>query len=731
MIDIKEFTCPNCNAGCGLLIEVDSNEVIAVKPDRDHPLSRGYCCPKGLAWGHITNDKDRLLRPLKRVGEQLQQISWKQALHEIADKIREIREKYSPNAIAYYMGTNSLQHYAHSLFVSGFMSALKSKMMYNAGSVDNNNNFVAQNFLYGSSIVNPIPDLANTDLFIIVGSNPLVTNLSLAICANIHRVLQNILKRGGEIYVVDPRRNETAKALANDAEHYIPIVPDTDIYFLLAMLHIILEEKLVDSVFVQENCTNFEPLKSLVGEFTPEVAEKICQIPAQKIYDLTRKFVKTKRAVLYGRIGTALSTFSTLNAWAIEVINILGGKLDRPGGKIFGKNLINIAQVGGLLGLGSFDRRRSRVGNYPEVMGAFPLGTLAREILLPKNPLRALIISGGNPVLSSPNSNEFKAALKKLDLCVILDYYISETASLAANYILPVKTPLENANYPLLSLNYQLFPHIEYVAPALMPDEHGPKAEWEILLSLIHLLRLTAFGNIIFDIIPKVYKFMHKRFDPEKLLKILFFIGQVLNKKIPYLSSDALTLNQLKKRGTILLGNNQYNVLKRYLRTKSKKIPLLNPQISEQVDLCREALKERIEGDLRYTLQENEFFVIGRRNVKTSNSWLHNIEFLWRNKDEPRLLINPSDANRLNLHQDEVVVLRNELGSVELPIEITDDILPGVVCYPHGWGHKNPYLSFANQHPGENINQLTDSHELDKLSGMPRMNGYKVQLIKK
>jgi len=731
VIHIQKFTCPNCNAGCGLLIEVENNKVVSVKPDKDHPLSRGYCCPKGLAWGYITNDRDRILRPLKRVGDQFQQISWKQALHEIAEKLQDIRTKYSPNAIAYYMGTNSLQHYAHSLFVSGFMSALKSKMMYNAGSVDNNNNFVAQYFLYGSSIVNPIPDLPNTDLFIIVGSNPQVTNLSLAVCANVRRVMRNILKRGGEIYVIDPRKNETAKAFANDADHYIPIVPDTDIYLFLAMMNIIVRENLSDTEFLQQNCTNFESLKELVKDFTPEVAEEVCKIPAKKIYDLTYKFVNTKRAVLYGRIGTALSTFSTLNAWAIEVLNILAGKLDSLGGKIFGKNVINVAQLGGLLGMGPFDKRRSRVGNFPDVMGAFPLGTLARELLQPKNKVRALIISGGNPVLSAPNSNEFKEALKKLQLCIVLDYNINETALLAANYILPVKTPLEHSNYSVFSLNYQLFPHIEYVAPVLIADKYGPKPEWEILLSLIHLMKLTAFGNIIFDIIPKMYKFRHKTFDPEKLLRILFFIGQVLNKKFPHLSSEALTLKQLKKKGTLVLGKNEYGVLKRYLRNRNKKIPVLNPQIEEQIALCKTELKERLEKSPKYTLQDNEFFVIGRRNLKTSNSWLHNIEFLWRNRDEPKLLINRYDAERLSLNQDEVVMLQNELGSIEVPIEITDDIMPGIICYPHGWGHKNSHLSFANMHPGENINQLTNSHKLDQLSGMPQMNGYKVKLIKK
>ncbi len=727
----KKYTCPTCNSGCGLLIEVKKNKIISVKPDKEHPLSKGYFCPKGIALADVTNDKDRVQRPLRRIGDKFEIVTWKQALHEIAKKLMEIREKYSPQSIAYYMGTNSLHHYAHSLFVTALMGALGSDNMYNAGSVDNNNHFVAQHFLYGSPIVMPVPDLANSDLFVIFGSNPAVTHLSLAGCPNVNKVMKDLIERGGEIYVIDPRKNKTAKRYANDNEHYIPIIPDTDIFMLLAMINIIFKENLENQEFLEQHATHLQDLKEAVSDFTPELAEKISKVPAEKIYHLTRKFVNTKRAVMYGRMGLSASTFATLNAWAVEVINIISGKLDRPGGKIFGKNIVNVAQLGGLIGLGSYDERRSRVGDYPEVMGGFPLGTLAREMLNPKDPVRALIISGGNPILSSPNSNEFKEALGKLDLCVVLDFYINETAYVAADYILPVLTPLEYSNFPaVFNLNYQLFPHIEYVEAPITPDPRGPRSEWEILLSLIKLMNLTAFGSGMFDLIIKIYTKIFRKFDPEILIRILLFIGQVLNKRFPYLSSGAITLKQGKKKRIILLGNNEYGVIKKYLKTKGRKIPLINSLLQEEIALCREVLIERSESTKKQALSENEFYMIGRRLLKTSNSWFHNVESLWPKREVPKLWINPADADRLNLHQDDKVILENNLGSVQVAIEVTGDIMAGVVCYPHGWGHNNPKLSFANQHPGDNINKLTDSHKLDKLSGMPVFNGYTVRLRK-
>jgi len=727
----KEFTCPTCNAGCVLLVEVKNNEVISVRPNKRNPISKGYCCPKGISHGAVTNDKDRVLRPLKRDGAGFKEISWKHALQEIVFKLKDILKKYSPDSVAYYMGTNSLHQYAHGMFAKGFLDAIGSKNMYNAGSVDNNNKFVAQYFLYGSSIVMSIPDLPHSDMFIIIGSNPAITNLSLACCSNVKRVMKDIQARGGEIYVIDPRRNETARLFTTPGDgHYIPIHPDTDAFLLLSMINLIFEERLEDREYLISNSTGHEAVKDLVQGFTPELVEKVCHIPAEAIRSLMRKFVQTKRAVIYGRLGTCLSTFSTLNAWAIEVLNIIARKLDRPGGAIFGKNVINISKLGRLVGMGGYASLRSRVDNYPDVMGAFPLGTLAREMLAEKNPVRALFVSGGNPILSSPNSSEFERALQELELCVVLDFYINETAVHAADYILPVRTPLENSNIPIFHLNYQLFPHVEYTKAVIVPDEHGPKPEWEILLGLVRLLKVPMFGNRFLDLIPKVFSFLHKKFTPDALVRIFLFLGQVLEKRFPGLSKEAITFRALKKKGMIQLGRNEYGVLKDYLRTKNKKINLLNAAMENQIIKCRRELEKRLKEKETERVPENEFVMIGRRDLKTMNSWLHNIKLLWRNKEEPRLFIHPGDADRLHLTDDEVVRITTEFGSIAVPIRITDEVMPGVLCYPHGWGHDNPRLSFAAMHPGKNINYLTNSLDLEELTGMPRMNGYKVHLQK-
>jgi len=723
----KKLTCPTCNSGCGLLLEVKDNIVIDIKPDRTHPLSRGFYCPKGLNWHNITNSKDRVKRPLLRKGDQFHPISWKQALQEIATKLLDIQETYSPHAIAYYMGTNSLQHYAHGLYVSAFLSGLGSASMYNAGSVDNNNHFVAQYFLYGNPIVMPIPDLTHTDLFIIIGSNPAVTQLSLAMCSNINKVMRNILARGGEIIVIDPRKNKTAHRYANDSEHYIPILPNTDIFLLLTMINIIFQEQLEDPQFLQKHCLRFQNLQNIVHDFTPALASKVCAIPEEKIYQITRKFATTKRAVIYGRMGLSAARWSTLNAWSIEVLNIITGKLDRPGGKIFGKNIINVPKMGKFIGMGSYNTFKSRVGNYPEVMGGLPLGTLAREIL--KGNIRALFISGGNPLISSPNSNEFRTALNHLELCVVLDFFINESAYTAAHYILPVTTPLENSNFhAIYNLNYQLFPNIQYSEAAVTPEPYGPKPEWEILWSLMRIMGIPAFGNKLLDRIHHFYQFIKKKWDPAFLIRVLLFLGQVLQGKIPHLSSQGVTFKKLLNQKVILFGKNAYGVLNDFLFTKDKKITLLNPSLEEQIVQCKAEFQERVAGAKKYQLRENEFFVIGRRFLKTSNSYFHNVPPLWPNKEVPPLWMNPADANRLNLHNGDIVKLENAQGSIIVPLKLTTDIMAGVVCYPHGWGHKNPFLSFANQHSGANINQLTPSKFLDPLCGMPIFNGYKVTI---
>ncbi|MHA1148394.1 MAG: molybdopterin-containing oxidoreductase family protein [Promethearchaeota archaeon] len=729
---LKKFNCPMCNAGCGLIADVQNNKIISVKPDPNYPLTKGYCCPKGIALGDVTNDNDRVKRPLKRINGEFKEISWKRALHEIADKLSTLKDIFGGDSIAYYLGTNSVHQYAHSMFAVGLMDALGSKMMYNAGSVDNNNNFVAQNILFGSSVVMPIPDLPNTDLLVLIGANPAVSNLSLVTCSNVMKVLKGIKARKGEIYIIDPRRNETAKILTKkDDGYHIPIYPDTDIYMLLAMINTVIKEKLIDQEYINQNTYGFEKLKKIVEPFTLELAEKCCKIPQKVLYDLTVKFARTKKAVMYGRLGISLSSFATLNIWAIYLLNIITGKLDRPGGSIFGKNLINIAKLGRIIGQGSFDNIRSRVGGYPDVMGAFPLGTLAKEILREKEPVRALILSGGNPLLSAPNSNEFRKALDKLEFLIVLDFYINETAAYKADYILPTRVPTENSNSPIFLLNYQVFPHVEYSHALVETDLYGSKSEWEILLSLARLMKIPMFGSTLLDSIPKLYSLLHKKYHPEFLIKLFLFLGQILEKKYPRLSSNSYTLKKLKNRKEVLLlGKNQYGVLEKYIQTKNKKINLMDLRLEEQLNICEQSINAKIRELSEIENINSNFLMIGRRNLKTMNSWMHNIQRLWRNKQEPHLFIHPTDAKKLNLIDNEHVIVENHLGAIKVPIKITDEIMPKVLCYPHGWGHKNRFLSFASQYPGENINFLTDNKKLDTLSGQPVMNGYKVSLRK-
>jgi anaerobic selenocysteine-containing dehydrogenase len=320
--------------------------------------------------------------------------------------------------------------------------------------------------------------------------------------------------------------------------------------------------------------------------------------------------------------------------------------------------------------------------------------------------------------------------MEKVEFCVVLDFYINETANFGADYILPVRTPLENSNAPIYLLNYQVYPHLHYSHALVEPEKYGPKPEWEILLSLARLLKVPMFGSNFLNSIPKIYRIFRKEFHPEFFIKLFLFLGQVLEKKIPHLSSGTFTVKKLKKLDTVLLGPNKYGVLKNYLRNKEKKITFLNHHLEEQIDLCKKSIEKKIDEVKEIDSKMDEFLMIGRRNLKTMNSWMHNVAFLWRKKQEPKLFINTHDAENLNLKNDDNIIIENKLGSVTVPIEITERIMSGVICYPHGWGHKNPKLSFANQHPGENINVLTDSHKLDKLSGQPVMNGYNVRIRK-
>ncbi len=722
----KHFTCSICNAECGFIASINRNTVTAIKPDRNHPLSQGYCCPKGLALARVVNDPDRVRTPLKRVGNEFVPISWKQALQEIAGSLREILTLNSPHAIAYYYGTNAAHSFSHAMWVKAFMGALGSQNVYSAGSVDSNNKFVAQCLLYGSSAIMPFPDFPKTDFLILIGTNPAATNLSLVTCANVMKVLRGILARGGEIYVIDPRKTDTANILTkNNADHYVPIWPNTDIYLLLAMIQHIFASGLEDRTFLAQNTRQVDQLREVVKSFTPEAVAPICKIPSTLILYLAETFARTKSAAIYGRLGTSLSDFNTLNAWAIDVLHVICGHFDCPGGLVFGRNILSIARLGKLVGMGAFDTHKSRVGHFPSVMGDLPVGTLAREITAPRNPVQGLFVSGGNPVLTTPNTNELKQALARLRLCVVLDFYMNETALAFAHYVLPVTTVLERFFIPLYLLNYQTFPHIEFNEAVVNTPPNGPRDEWEILGAIIRLIHRPFFGNALFDIVNRVIFPINKRgITPRIMLRVFLLLGQIFAKRFPHLSPDALTFRQLRQKRFILLGGQEYGVLGRNLQTPEKKISLLDAHILPQLEKCHSTFLHLQEPPT--TREKGQYLLVNGRDLRTANSWMHNATVI----SEPRMWIHPADAAKLNVFEGEVVALKTSEGKIFVPIHQTTNIMEGVVYYPHGWGHRNPRLSRASRNPGENVNELTDSATLDTLSGIPRFNGTPVTIGK-
>lgn len=716
---------------------VEGNKVTNVLPDKHHPISKGYCCPKGLALHHVANDPDRVRRPLKYAGGRWQQIPWKQAIGEVASKLAEIRNRHGPHAIAAHMGTNGGHRFTHSMYWKGFCDALGTNNRYTAGSVDNNNKFVAQYLMYGNSTIMPVPDLDNADFLLLVGTNPAVTNLSLAVCSNVMEKVKAIARRG-KVVVVDPRRTETIKALEADPscrwEHHF-IRPGSDTWLLVALLNVAVTDGLLDHGFIGEHAAGFDAVKPFVSSFTPELAELHTGIPESAVKAIAREFATTSRAAIYARLGTCIVPFPTVNAWAIEALHVITGHLDREGCAVFGHGPFNVAKVGRLIKLGEFDQWRSRVGGFPSVMGALPLGILAREIATPgRGQVRALVESGGNLALTSPGSVEMEAAMKQLELVVSIDFYRNETATIAAEvanvpavYILPVTAQLEVENVHITHLNYGVVPHVEYHAPVVESPRWGPRPEWEIFMALGRKMGLVPFGNKMFGLLAKLLNLVHKTLDPGFVVGLLAIIGNLIERHPPLLSGQAITFGMIKKHKLIVWKGHRYGVIKEFLLTSDKKVHLAAPEIMAMLKVLAGECEG---GGGKKELGEDELVLIGRRHRKTMNSWLHNIPSLQGDPSHPRLLVNEGDGSRLGLHDGEVVRLYNEAGEINVPVELTLDVMPGVACYPHGWGHFANGLSFARGQPGKNYNVLTDASRLEPVSGMPRFNGIRARIAK-
>ncbi|MBN9419794.1 MAG: molybdopterin oxidoreductase family protein [Candidatus Eremiobacteraeota bacterium] len=692
---VHSAICPLCEATCGLKITTENNQVVTIRGDADDPFSQGYICPKGFALKALEEDPDRLTQPLIHG----QPASWKEAFELIAEKMRPLLPD-----VALYLGNPNVHNLAGQLYVPALARVLQGRNLFSASSLDQMPKHVASTLMFGDSMSIPVPDLERTDYLLILGANPLVSNGSLMTAPNMKRRLKKIRERGGKIVVLDPRRTLTAEAA--DEHHFLR--PGSDAYLLLGMLHTLHAENLTRP---GPHLAGVEEIAVLVADKTPEAMEPHCGIAAATIRRLARELAAAPSAAVYGRLGTCTQEFGTLVSWLIEVVNALTGNLDRPGGAMFPKAAAgakNTAPKGRLPRPGQL---RTRVRSLPQINGEFPTAALAEEILTPgEGRIRGLITIAGNPALSAPDSDQMEKALEQVEFMVSVDCYLNETTR-HADVLLPVPGHLQRSHYDIVFAQLAVHNYARY-SPPVFDLEPGQWDEWQIILELARILSgqpvtLEQMDQMVAGQLQQRYQISPPLPDlrgPERLLDLMLRGG-------PY----GLTLAEVKE-APIDLGPLQPR-LPELLRTASEKVELAPPELVQDLQRLRPE-------------PPTEFVLIGRRELRSNNSWMHNLPLLVKGPSPCTLLLHPADAEKLGLQPGDLACVSSPQASLELPVEVSDTIMPGVVSIPHGWGHRQTGQRVAVRHAGVNANRLLGSTRLDPLSGNAVQNGVPVQVRK-
>lgn len=681
MPTIHHRTCHICEANCGVLVEVDAGKVLSIKGDPDNPLSRGHICPKGTALQDLQEDPDRVRKPLKRVGSDWQEISFEQAFAEIGEKTRAILAK-DAGASAVYIGNPNAHSYGNALNAEYLGQALRTKNKFSASTVDQMPHQVANLRLWGHASMFPIPDADRTQTLVILGGNPMASNGSLWTVPDFRNRMRDLKARGGKLIVIDPRRTETAKI----ADQHLFIRPASDVFLLVALLKAVMARTPFRPV--QDFLTGLDEVATLLGSFDSAACASACGIALDEIEALADRFTSGP-AVLYGRMGVATQAHGTLNAWLISLINIAAGHLDREGGWVFGLPAVDTVSV---LPPGSIGKFEARVSGHRSVLGEFPAAAMAEEIETPgEGQIRALFVVAGNPVLSTPNGARLAKALGSLDLMVSIDIYRNATSS-HAHYILPPSGPLERDHYGLFLLPMAARTIAVYSPPTL-PKEEGTLHDWEILRGLAHAIS----GEPV------------QAPTPREALDGLLRAG-------PY----GLTLEQVEAAPSGMdLGPPPVGQLPARLRTKERRVACNVAEFMDALSALEPPVEETAHG-LR---------LIGRRHLRTNNSWLANSRRLIKGPDRCTVMMHPDDANARGIADGAQVTVRSDAGEIALCAEVTDDMMPGTVSIPHGWGHALPGVAMANAlgRPGVSVNDLTLS-EVDPLSGNAALSGIVVEV---
>jgi anaerobic selenocysteine-containing dehydrogenase len=690
--------CHLCEAICGLTIETtvlpdEGTRITSIKGDSLDSFSRGHICPKAVALQDIQNDPDRLRQPMRRVGEQWQAIGWQEAFELVAERLADIQQRHGQNAVAVYQGNPSVHNYGLMTHSNYFLGQLKTRNRFSATSVDQLPHHLSSFLMYGHGLLLPIADIDHTDFMLILGGNPLASNGSIMTVPDVEKRLKAIQGRGGKVVVVDPRRSETAAM----ADQHVFVRPGGDAALLLGLLNTLFEEGLTRATHLPVD--GLDEVRQAIAGLHAEAMSPRCGVPAEQIRQLARDFAAADKAVCYGRMGISTQAFGTLCHWLVQLINLVTGNLDRVGGALCTQPAVDlVASTSG----GHFNLWQSRVSGLPEYAGELPVSALAEEMLVEgEGQVRALITVAGNPVLSTPNGRRLDQALDGLEFMLSIDLYINETTR-HADLILPSTSALENDHYDT-TFNTFAVRNVTRFNRAILEKPEGALHDWEIFVGLA-----KAFA-------AKTGRELKATMPPAQMIDYGLRSG---------LYGDAsdwkLSLETLANHPHGLdLGALQPNLASR-LKTANKRVQAAPEVIL--ADLARFAAVALPDAD--------ELLLIGRRHVRSNNSWMHNYHRLVKGKPRHQLLMHPADLARRGLVNGQQVSVTSRVGVIEVEVVESLDMMPGVVSLPHGWGHGRAgvRMGIAQSQPGASANDLTDERSMDALSGNAVLNGVPVQV---
>jgi anaerobic selenocysteine-containing dehydrogenase len=740
-------TCPLCEAGCGLEITVKNNVVTHIRGDMQDVFSGGFICPKGSTLKQLHDDPDRLRMPLvKRNGVHVE-VSWQEAWAEVEKGLLGVINTHGRESVATYMGNPTAHNLSAMTFGRVALQAIGTKQRFSASTVDQLPKQVAGGYMFGTAATVPVPDLDRTQYLLMLGANPYASNGSMCTAPDFPKRLTGIQERGGKVVVVDPRKTRTAEV----ADEWLAIMPGTDGLFLAAIAHVLFADKLVKvTAHLAAHINGLAELEQALARFTPEVVADVCGLSAETIRRIAREIAGAPTAAVYGRIGTTTVAFGTTTSWLVDVVNVLSGNLDTPGGAMFTLPVAGGATTRGTPGKGRgfrVGKGHTRVRHLPEAIGEYPIAALAEEVLTPgEGQIKALLTIAGNPVLSTPHSNQLDEALAHLDFMVSVDIYLNETTR-HANVILPPPSHLQRDHYDLLLLQFAVRNVANY-SEAILPLEEGQPDEWEILAKIAAIVQgkgIDADVSVSDDaairsMVNSAVKDSNSNIcgrDADEIVEELSLNGQrgparmidFMLRTGPYgdafgAAPGGATLQLLKEHPHGIDYGALQPRIPEILRTPSGKVELAPEVLINDLDRLYDVVGSGVVDNI----SGRNLLLIGRRHLRSNNSWMHNINVLVKGKSRCTLIMHPADAQARSMSEGDIVRVQSRVGEVSVAVEISDTIRPGVVSLPHGWGHdaEGSQLQIAAQVAGVNSNILTDHEALDPLSGTSVLNGIPV-----